>query len=243
MFVLTAMLVSAASHAASEPGNDYTLLSPEQPASSEQVEVVEFFSYECAKCFVMSQAISLWYSTAGRDVGLIRVPVVFNDNMVPAARLYYSLQSLGRADKLHGDIYRDVQVRNFHLAEELSDKTGRQAYAQSHAIDPGKFEDAWSSAEVERRLADSETIQQRYQITVIPTLVVDGKYQIVGLTPERTVQVLKDIAQLVRVARGGATSTASEPVVTDDVQRKTNDKTHCLELDDYREIAKCTGEL
>jgi thiol:disulfide interchange protein DsbA len=239
--VLMVMFVSATS-LAEEPGKDYTLLNPEQLASTDQVEVVEFFSYECGKCFVMNQSIAQWYSTAGGDVGLIRVPVIFNDSMA-AARLYYALQSLGLADKLHGEIYQQVQIRNLHLAEVLSDKMGRQTYINALAVDPGKFEDAWNSTEVERRLADSENILQRYQIGEIPSLVVDGKYRIAGLTPDRTMQVLRDLVQLVRVARGTAKSATGEPVAPDGVQRKTNDKTHCLELQDYREIAKCTGEM
>lgn len=253
LIAVLALLFSTMAAAAIEQGKDYVLLNPAQPASSDQIEVLEFFSYGCVNCYRLNTAMSEWYSAAGADVSLIRVPVIFDYSMAAMARLYYALQSLGRADGLHGEIYKEVHVGNFHLAEALADKPSRLTFVQTLAVDPGKFADAYDSVDVERRLADTETIQQRYQIREIPTLVVDGKYTIAGLTPERTVQVLREVVQLARDERhiaapglaqqpGLQRSTVYTRPLADENRPTNRDKTHCLDLESYQEIAKCTGE-
>lgn len=252
LIALLVMIFSSVASAAVELGKDYTLLDQVQPASSEQIEVLEFFSYDCPNCYRLNQELTRWYSAAAGDVLLIRVPVILNVAMESMARLYYTLQSLGRADGLHGEIYKEVHVRRLGLDNQLSDKPGRLAFIQTLAVDPGNFEAAYSSPDVERSVKDSETIQQRYQIQEIPMLVVDGKYRISGLTADRTVHVLKEVVQMVRDGRRAANfELTAQPnpqppprgfVIVDPPRPAGRDVTHCLDLGSYAEIAKCTGE-
>ncbi len=259
LIALSAMLFSSIAPAEIELGKDYSLLDPAQPASSAQIEVLEFFYYGSENCYRLNQEMTHWYSAAAGDVMLTRVPVILDDSMEPMARLYYALQSLERADGLHDRIYNDVQIRGIDLVRQLSDSASRLNLAQTLAVDPVEFSAAYSSPELERRLTNTETVQQRYQIIEIPALVVDGKYKIGGLTPERTVQVLKEVVQLVRAGRPGAASPASEEseltaqpnvlqppsrgdIVVDQSRPAARDVTHCLDLENYAEIAKCTGE-
>lgn len=268
LFAALALLFGNTASATVEEGKDYKLLNPAQPGGSGQIEVLDFFSYACSHCFHLHQSMAQWSSAVPGDVRLTHVPVIFNTSWESMARMYHALQSLGEADALHDEIYKEVQVRHLDLADQLSTKPSRLDFMQLLGVDPNKFTAAYDSPDIVRRLAEARQLQEHYQIRGTPTLVVDGKYMITGLTPDRTVQVLQEVIELARKSRPHATPAVMTPMAAPAVapaefkpqpdlkrspprkpatakqSRPMNlDLRYCLDLDSNAAIAKCAGEL
>ena len=267
LIAVLALLFSNMAVATVEPGKDYKLVESAQPAGSGQIEVLDFFSYACSHCYHLHQSMAQWSSAVPGDVRLTHVPVIFNAPWESMARMYHTLQSLGQADALHDEIYKEVHGRNLDLADQLSTKPSRLDFMLLLGVNPDKFTAAYDSPDIERRLAEARKLQDHYQIRGTPTLVVDGKYLISGQTPERTVQVLQEVIELARKSRVVAASTTIAPTPPAAVAqpepelqpslkrpaprkhakakqpRATNlDMRHCLELENNAAIAKCAGE-
>lgn len=267
LITLLALLFSNMAVATIEPEKDYKLVDSAQSASSGQIEVLDFFSYACVHCYYLHQNMAQWSSAIPNDVRLTQVPVIFNDSWESMARMYHALQLLGQADALHDEIYKEVHVRHLDLAGQLSTKPSRLDFMQQLGVAPDKFTAAYDSPDVERKLAEAGKLQEHYQIRGTPTLIVDGKYMITGLTPDRTVQVLQEVIELARKTRVVAApkamvpaspSATAPPELTPQSSPKppaprkhakakqprsmSLDLRHCLELKSNAAIAKCAGE-
>lgn len=272
LLAVLALLFSNMAVATVQLGTDYKLVEPAHPVGAGQIEVVDFFSYACSHCYHLHQSMAQWSSAIPGDVKLTHVPVIFNSSWESMARMYHTLQSLGQADALHDEIYKEVHVRHLDLADQLSTKPSRLDFMQQLGVDPNKFTTAYDSPDIERKLAEAGKWQEHYKILGTPTLVVDGKYMIAGLTPDRTVQVLQEVIELARRNRAVATPKAAVPAAAPVAappaaepqpspklpaphkQAKAKqpkakqsramdlDLRHCLELESNAAIAKCAGE-
>ncbi|MDD3484378.1 thiol:disulfide interchange protein DsbA/DsbL, partial [Azovibrio restrictus] len=190
-------LFSPEAAAAAQPGRDYTLVEPLRPVSGGPVEVLDFFSYPSAQCYRQQQSLAQWSAAMPGNVRLVHVPVILDPSRDESmARLHHTLQFLEQPDLLHGEIYKEVHVRHLDLNNQLSSKPARLDFIQLLGVSPTPFTAAYHSPEVEHRLAEARKLQQHYQIRDTPTLVVDGRYLIKGLPPERTVQVLQEVIEL-----------------------------------------------
>jgi thiol:disulfide interchange protein DsbA len=267
LIAVLALLFSNMAVATVEPGKDYKLVESAKLTGSGQIEVLDFFSYVCSHCYYLHQSMAQWSSAIPNDVRLTQVPVIFNESWESMARMYHALQLLGQADALHDEIYKAVHVRHLDLADQLSTKPSRLDFMMQLGVDPDKFTAAYDSPDIERKLAEAGKLQERYQIRGTPTLVVDGKYLITGLTPDRTVQVLQEVIELARKSRVVAVPVAMvpappsatappEPKPQPSLKRPAPrkhakakqprpmnlDLRHCLELGSNAAIAKCAGE-
>ena len=267
LITLLAFLFSNIAVATIEPEKDYKLVGSAQSTNSGQIEVLDFFSYACAHCYHLHQSMAQWSSAIPNDVRLTQVPVIFNDSWESMARMYHTLQLLGQADALHDEIYKEVHVRHLDLVDQLSTKPSRLDFMLLLGVNPDKFTAAYNSPDIERKLAEAGKLQERYQIRGTPTLVVDGKYMITGLTPDRTVQVLQEVIELARKGRVVAVPEAmvpAPPSATAPPEPKPQpslkrpeprkhakakqprpmnlDLRHCLELESNAAIAKCADE-
>ena len=121
-----------------EPGKDYKLLNPPQPASGNKIEVLEFFFYGCSHCFHLHPQMSAWEKTMPKDVELIYVPTIFRDSWEPMARTFYALEALGQLQQLHDALFKAWNVDNNDLSDEARILRFRRAARRgSHEIFSG----------------------------------------------------------------------------------------------------------
>jgi thiol:disulfide interchange protein DsbA len=167
-----------ASHGASaqdlKEGVQYKLLKPAVPTevAPGKVEVVEAFWYACGHCYLLEPKLEAW-NTKGRPeyVQLVRLPATWNEVTKTHARLFYTIEILGKP-QLHGDVFREINVKGNRL--DTPEKI--QAYLASKGVSAADFQKAFSSFAVESKLRKAEEMNKRYRITGTPTLVVAGKY-------------------------------------------------------------------
>jgi thiol:disulfide interchange protein DsbA len=147
-------------------------------AANGKVTVVEFFWYGCPHCYTMDPHVALWNRKKPQNVEFQRIPTTWGSYDRPHARLFYALAALGRTD-LHAIIFDTIHAQGNRLAANDPQQTLRLQleFARQHGIDSQQFVNAYDSNEVEMRLQSAERLLKHYQVTKLPTLLVNGKYK------------------------------------------------------------------
>ncbi len=166
-----------------QEGKNYTRLVPAQPTSAPagQVEVLEFFWYACPHCYAIDPLVESWKKTKPAYFTFSRVHVMWNDSHRSLARLYYTLDSLGKVDQLHGEVFKEIHVNGNPLiaadpGNSAESERIQTAFAKKHGIPEADFTKAYHSFGVETALQRADELVQRYRVDGVPTFVVNGKF-------------------------------------------------------------------
>lgn len=203
--VAAATSTAAAAAASGIPWQDgvhYTRIVPAQPTNvgAGQVEVLEFFWYACPHCYSLEPTLSTWLKTKPAYITFTRVPVQWNEGHRSLARLFYTLDSMGKLNDLHSEIFKEIQVNGDSLIgadNAAAAERAQLAFIKKLGVSDAGFEKAYHDMNVETALQRADQIVQRYRITGVPNFVVNGKYITdVGMagTPDRLVSLLGDLA-------------------------------------------------
>jgi thiol:disulfide interchange protein DsbA len=155
-------------------GVNYKTLKPAVPTNVApgKVEVVEVFWYACGHCYLLEPKLDAW-ERKGKpaNVELVRLPAVWNEVLKTHARLFYTIEILGKRE-LHGEAFREINVRGNRLdtAEKI------ESFFTARGVAKADFQKAFSGFAVESKLARAMDLNKRYRITSTPTVVVNGKY-------------------------------------------------------------------
>ena len=166
-----------------QPGVNYAPVVPAQPtsAASGKVEVMEVFWLACPHCYALEPRLRSWLNTKPAYVEFIRVPVIWQDVHRAHARLYYTLEALGRDDlvtKAFDTIHQDLENNKPPLIGQSEEETYRlqQQFAAQNGVSADDFSKAYNSFSVGSNLQRAEEITQRYHVQGVPFFVVNGKY-------------------------------------------------------------------
>jgi len=164
-------------------GKHYTTLVPAQPTSAApgKVEVVEVFWYMCPHCFQLDPMLENWRrQTKAPYVEFVRIPVIWpgNPSTEPLARLFYTMEALGKLEQLHSAVFREIHVNgNFLAAQDPADTERLQrTFLRANGVSDADFDKAYRSFSVESNLQRAQQLTQRYKVAGVPFLVVNGKY-------------------------------------------------------------------
>jgi protein dithiol oxidoreductase (disulfide-forming) len=162
-----------------KPGINYDPLVPAQPTSAEpgKVEVVEVFWLACPHCYALEPHIRAWLKNKPAYVSFVRVPVVWGPAHKAHARLFYALESLGR-DDLVGKAMDTISQEHQVLAADTDEESLKvqQRWAVQNGVKADDFAKAWNSFTVSSNVLRAEQLTQRYHVTGVPFVVVNGKY-------------------------------------------------------------------
>ncbi len=187
-----------------QEGSNYTRLVPAQPTDvpAGQVEVLEFFWYACPHCYAIEPLVAAWKKTKPAYVTFVPVPVTWSEGHRALARLFYTLDSLGKLDQLHDEVFKEIQVGGDQLvapdpANTAETERMQTVFARKEGISENAFKAAYHSMGVEARLQRADELVQRYRIDGVPTFVVNGKYiadvRSAG-APDRLLTLVGDLA-------------------------------------------------
>jgi thiol:disulfide interchange protein DsbA len=155
-------------------GVHYKALKPAQPTNVApgKVEVVEVFWYACGHCYLLEPRLAAW-DRKGKPANaeLVRLPAVWNELLKTHARVFYTVEILGKP-QLHDEVFREINVRGNRL--DTVEKI--EAFFAARGVAKADFQKAFSGFAVESKLARATDLNRRYRITSTPTVVVNGKY-------------------------------------------------------------------
>jgi thiol:disulfide interchange protein DsbA len=165
-------------------GKHYTSLVPAQPTSVApgKVEVVEVFWYHCPHCFAFDPSIENWrHSNKAPYVEFVRVPVMWSNNpsTEPLARLYYTIEALGKTETLHPLVFREIHVKNnplFVNGDPAGTERAHKAFLTANGVSSADFDKTYRSFSVESKLQRAEQLTRRYKVLGVPYFVVNGRY-------------------------------------------------------------------
>ncbi|MBS0308473.1 MAG: thiol:disulfide interchange protein DsbA/DsbL [Proteobacteria bacterium] len=156
-----------------QPGKDYLVLDqPQSTDAGKKVEVTEFFGYFCPHCNVFEPKLEAWVKKQGDHIVFKRIPVIFNDAMVPQQKLYFALEAMGKADEMQRKVFRYMHVdrQPLNTEEQITDFVGK------NGIDKKKFAEVYNSFAVQTKVNRVPQLQQAYQLNGVPTIAIAGRY-------------------------------------------------------------------
>ena len=184
ILALSWVLAGPAAQAAAAPagppvpykeGVNYIPVIPAQPMNVNpgQVEVLEFFWYGNPQCAALEPYLEAWQKSLPANVVVTRVPAALNPQWDVAARAYYTAVQLGVADQANTLIYAAIHAQHLDLGT-LNDY--QRLFTQKLGVSTQQFDSAWNSMQVNAHLAQAKVLAQRYGVTTVPVLTVDGKW-------------------------------------------------------------------
>ena len=187
-----------------QDGVNYTRIVPAQPtaAPAGQVEVLEFFWYACPHCAALDPLVESWKKTKPAYVTFSRVHVLWSEGHRSLARLFYTLESMGKLDQLHAEIFREIHTNGNPLVAANPNDTAeteriQSAFVRRFGISEADFKNAYHSMPVDLALQRADELVERYRVEAVPRFVVNGKYiaDVASAgTPERLISLVGDLA-------------------------------------------------
>jgi thiol:disulfide interchange protein DsbA len=165
-------------------GKNYTTMVPAQPTSVApgKVEIVEVFWYMCPHCFQLDPMLENWrHQTKSPYVEFVRVPVIWpgNPSTEPLARLFYTMEALGKLEQLHTLAFREIHVRNaplFIQGDAAGTERAQRAFLKANGVSDADFDKTYRSFSVENKIRRAADLARRYGVTGVPFFVVNGRY-------------------------------------------------------------------
>jgi thiol:disulfide interchange protein DsbA len=165
-------LVAASANAQLIEGKNYERLRDAHPVETgKKIEVIEFFSYGCPHCAALEPYLDKWLAKLPADVAFRRVPVMFQQRWEPLAKIYYTLDAMGKTE-LSPDVFNAIH----QAGAPLWDTKAFLDWAASKGLDRKKVEDVYTSFGVNGKVKRAMQVAQEYRIQSVPTVVVDGKF-------------------------------------------------------------------
>jgi len=166
-------------------GTNYDVISPAQQTTVApgKVEVLEVFWLGCPHCYALEPYIRAWLKTKPAYVQFVRVPVMWGPVHRAHARLYYTLESLGRDDLVEKvfTYIHDLETQSgsesvlFSNSQEDTFKQ-QQAWAMQNGVNGDAFAKAYNSFYVNTQLQQADEITNTYQVQGVPFIAVDGQF-------------------------------------------------------------------
>ncbi len=196
-----ACLTAGAKAPALVDGTDYVVIADGQSYAplAGKIEVVEVFGYWCPHCAEFQPHLSAWARKLPPNVRFTYVPAVFSagDSF---ARAYFAAEHFGVLAKTHDAMFPAIHVDGV-LAQNASVDEIATYYGQ-HGLDASKAKTYMTTPEVEAKLVHAHQFALGSGVEGTPTLVVNGRYRILGTSHEDSLRIASQlIAQLGNATR------------------------------------------
>ena len=99
-------------------GKEYQVIKAQADQGS-VVQVYEFFSYACGHCYDFHPLIESWADKPREGVQFNYIPAIFNEQMIPLAKLFYTLEEMQLLKTVHHQVYDAIHEKRVNL---LTDK-------------------------------------------------------------------------------------------------------------------------
>lgn len=161
-------------------GTHYKPLVPAQSTSAPagKVEVAEVFWYGCGHCYALEPFLQSWDKNNAAYIEYVKIPVIWGPVHRAHARLFYTLQALGREKDLTPRVFDEIHQRGNMLAanDEAKTRALQLAFAKANGISEQDFLREYDGFSVNTRLQQAERLTRAYRVEGVPLVVVNGKY-------------------------------------------------------------------
>jgi len=151
-------------------------LAPQQ-RSDGKVEVTEFFWYGCPHCYSLEPSMNKWLAEdIPENVVFNREAPPLNPSWQQHSRAFYAAKQMGVLDTFHEPFFDAIHKDR----QRMEDPDDIAAFADSIGVDGKKMKSMMASFMVDGAVRNSMNLAAKYQLTGVPSVVVDGKYKTSG---------------------------------------------------------------
>ncbi len=169
----------------------YIQISNQKQTESDKIIIYEFFWYGCPHCYNLEPTMDRIESSLGKDTVLIKIPVALRDTWEAHAKAYYALQQMKLDDDLHEKVFTEIHINN----NRLDTKEKLEQFVQEKGFNSKRFSEIFDSFGTDLRVKKASRLANQYQITSVPTLIINGKYKTSGSLVS-SYEELYDVVQL-----------------------------------------------
>jgi len=176
----------------------FSPINPPQPTEGGgKIEVIEFFWYGCPHCYSLEPSVVNFLKTAPKDVVFKRVHALPSESWSEHAKLFYTLETMGKLDEYHSKVFEAIHKTNLNLAN----KKIRDEWLQKNGIDPAKYAEVEKSFSVATKMNRAKQLTYAYKVDSVPKVAVNGKYMTSGEQAGSVERVFPIVEQLIGMAR------------------------------------------
>ena len=174
----------------------FQLAAPQAVQTGDQIEVLELFWYGCPHCFKLEPVLEKWSKTKPKNSAHVRQPAILRDTWAFHARVYFTFEALNLVEKLHGEFFDELHKRKNRI------RTEKQLipFLEIQGVPKDKFLEAFNSFAVDSKVRNASLMSKRYELTGVPTIVVDGKYRATASSAGSHEQLMELVNSLVAKA-------------------------------------------
>ena len=178
--------------------DEYILIADNKGLEKEGDQVIKFFSYACSHCYALDPFIEI-FKKNNNDINFKYVPAIFSDQMIPLAKLFFTLDTMNLIPKLHESVYEVIHVDKKRI---FTDKKIFKWAEGNDLINFVEFKKIYYSFDTNNKILYAKNLTIKSQITGTPYLMVNGKYltgpSLIsksngGFSPARLEQVVKQL--------------------------------------------------
>ena len=175
----------------SDATQKYIQISNQKQTESDKIVIYEFFWYGCPHCYNLEPTMDRIESNLEKDTILVKVPVALRDAWESHAKAYYALQQMKLDDNLHKKIFTEIHINS----NRLDTKEKLTQFIEDEGYNSKRFSEIFDSFGTDLRVKKASRLANQYQITSVPTLIINGKYKTSGSLVS-SYEELYDVVQL-----------------------------------------------
>lgn len=177
--LLALLPVSLAWAAPAEEGRHYARIEGGAPwqATKGKIEVAELFAYWCDHCARFQPMLEAWKAKQSKDVQLTYLPLASSRNDA-LARGFFATQAAGSTAKVHGPLFKAIHQQQTLPKNPSSDELA--AWYGQQGLNAKRIKAAMDDPALADKLAAARKFAQRSGVEGTPTLVINGRYRILG---------------------------------------------------------------
>jgi len=178
--------------------DEYILIADNKGLENERDQVIKFFSYACSHCYALDPFIEI-FKKNNNNINFKYVPAIFSDQMIPLAKLFFTLETMNLLPKLHESVYEVIHVDKKRI---FTDKKIFEWAEENELINFFQFKKIYDSFDTNNKILYAKNLTIKSQITGTPYLMINGKYltgpSLIsksngGFSPARLEQVVKQL--------------------------------------------------
>ena len=189
------VMEQAATGPAPVEGTDYVVIkdgSPWQPLTNgETAEIAEVFAYWCPHCAEFQPLVDAWKPMLPKTVRFVGLPMSGGNNDTMAS-VFFAAEMTNQIPQIHNRMFKAI-----HQDRVLKPNASRDevlSFLAGQGIDAKAFAGAMDSFAMKGRLNQAVQFARRSEVEGTPTLIVNGKYRVLGKTQEDMLRIATALA-------------------------------------------------
>jgi len=141
-----------------------------------------------------------WLANKPDDVEFVRMPAIVGPPWELLAKAFYTAEFLGVMDTMHLALFDYLHKDKKKIINEAE----LQAFFVEQGVSKEDFRNTYTSFAVAMKVNNAKLMTQRYGITGVPTIIVNGKYNTSGSLAGSNENIIKVMDYLVKQERQSA---------------------------------------